>query len=102
MSEIATHPRGYVAEKEALIRRLHRIAGQVRGLERMLEEDRYCIDVITQISAVSRALESLAFEILDEHVRHCVAGALAAGNAQTAELRSRDLLDAVHRFARMR
>lgn len=97
-----TEARGYVAGKEALTRRLHRIAGQVRGLERMLEHDRYCIDVITQISAVSTALEALAFEILDEHVRHCVAGALETGDPQVAELRSGDLLDAVHRFARLR
>ena len=69
---------GYVADKEALIKRLHRIEGQVRGLERMLEEDRYCIDVLTQISAVTTALESVAFRILDVHVNHCVSGDLRA------------------------
>jgi DNA-binding FrmR family transcriptional regulator len=65
---------GYVQNKEALVRRLHRIEGQVRGIERMVEEDRYCIDVLTQIAAVNTALESLPIEILDEHVNHCVAG----------------------------
>jgi len=53
--------------------------GQVRGIERMVEDDRYCIDILTQIAAVNTALESLAFKILDEHVRHCVAGAFASG-----------------------
>lgn len=102
MPETYTGTRGYPGEKQALVKRLHRIAGQVHGLERMVTEDRCCPDIITQISAVSRALESLAFEILDDHVKHCVAGALTAQDMQTADLRSRDLLDAVHRFARMR
>ena len=102
MSETETHTHGYVADKEALVRRLHRIEGQVRGVERMIEEDRYCIDVITQISAVTTALESLAFRILDDHVNHCVAGALASGDPAEAETKSRELLDAVHRFSRSR
>ena len=93
---------GYAADKDALIRRLHRIEGQVRGLERMVEEDRYCIDVLTQISAVTTALDSLAFVILDDHVNHCVAGALASGDPAAAEEKSKELLDAVHRFARSR
>jgi len=94
--------RGYTADKEALARRLHRIEGQVRGIERMIEEDRYCIDVLTQIAAVSTALESLAFRILDDHVNHCVAGALASGDPADAETKSKELLEAVHRFARTR
>ena len=97
-----TPTRGYVADKESLVKRLHRIEGQVRGIERMLEEDRYCIDVITQISAVSTALESVAFKILDEHVKHCVAGALASGDEEEAAVKSRELLEAVHRFTRTR
>lgn len=99
-----THPRpyGYVSSKDALIKRLHRIEGQVRGIERMVEEERYCIDILTQISAVTEALESLAFKILDEHVQHCVAGALASGDPAVAEEKGRELLAAVHRFARAR
>lgn len=93
---------GYVQDKEALIKRLHRIEGQVRGIERMVEDDRYCIEVITQIAAVNTALESVAFKILDEHVKHCVAGALASGDEEAAAEKSRELLDAVHRFARTR
>jgi DNA-binding FrmR family transcriptional regulator len=99
-TEATTH--GYVADKERHVTRLHRIEGQVRGIERMIEEDRYCIDVITQISAVTTALESLAFQILDEHVNHCVAAALASGDVAQAEAKSKELLEAVHRFARAR
>jgi DNA-binding FrmR family transcriptional regulator len=102
VSDTETQVHGYSAEKDALVRRLHRIEGQVRGIERMLEEDRYCIDVLTQIAAVNTALESLAFRILDDHVNHCVAGALASGDPLEAETKSKELLDAVHRFARVR
>jgi DNA-binding FrmR family transcriptional regulator len=91
---------GYVEEKEALVKRLHRIEGQVRGIERMVEDERYCIDILTQISAATTALESVAFKILDEHVNHCVAGALESGDAEVAAEKSRELLEAVHRFSR--
>jgi DNA-binding FrmR family transcriptional regulator len=93
---------GYAGQKDRLVKRLHRIEGQVRGLERMVEEDRYCVDVLTQIAAVNTALESLAFTILDEHVNHCVAGAIASGDEADAKEKARELLDAVHRFARTR
>jgi DNA-binding FrmR family transcriptional regulator len=89
-------------DKRTIVKRLHRIEGQVRGIERMVEGDRYCIDVLTQISAVTKSLESLAFEVLDEHVNHCVSGAIASGDAAAAEAKSRELLEAVHRFARTR
>ena len=87
-------------DKSALIARLHRIEGQVRGIERMVEEDRYCIDVLTQVGAVKTALESLAFELLTDHVNHCVAGALEAGDATAAADKSEELLAAVRRFAK--
>jgi len=93
---------GYVEDKDALVKRLHRIEGQVRGIERMVEDDRYCIDILTQISAVNTALESLAFKILDEHVRHCVARALVSGDEADAQAKTGELLDAVHRFSRTR
>ena len=102
MSGTEEHVHGYTASKDALVKRLHRIEGQVRGIERMIEEDRYCIDVLTQIAAVNTALESLAFRILDDHVNHCVAGALASGDSEEGATKSRELLDAVHRFARVR
>ena len=91
---------GYVQEKEALVKRLHRIEGQVRGIERMVEDERYCIDILTQIAAATTALESVAFKILDEHVNHCVAGALESGDAEVAAEKSRELLESVHRFSR--
>ena len=102
MSETTTQTWGYAKDKPALVKRLHRIEGQVRGIERMVEENRYCIDILTQLSAVTTALESLAFRILDDHVRHCVAGALASGDAAEAEKKSEELLAAVHRFTRSR
>ena len=102
MTQTATPTHGYAADKDALIKRLHRIEGQVRGIEKMVDEDRYCIDIITQISAITTALEAVAFKILDDHVNHCVAGALASGDEEVAAEKSRELLDAVHRFARVR
>ena len=103
MTEIAEkHVHGYTKDKEALVKRLHRIEGQVRGVEKMVEDDRYCIDILTQIAAVNTALESLAFKILDEHVRHCVAGALTSGDEANAHVKTEELLEAVQRFARTR
>jgi DNA-binding FrmR family transcriptional regulator len=89
-------------DKAALTKRLHRIEGQVRGIERMVDDDRYCIDILTQISAVNTALESLAFKLLDDHVNHCVADALASGDVEEASAKSKELLEAVQRFARTR
>jgi CsoR family transcriptional regulator, copper-sensing transcriptional repressor len=89
-------------DKEALVKRLHRIEGQVRGVERMVEDDRYCIDILTQIAAVNTALESLAFKVLDDHVNHCVTDALSSGNPKEAAAKSKELMEAVQRFARTR
>lgn len=72
--------RGYSAEKQALLRRLRRIEGQVRGLQRMVDEDTYCIDVLTQISAATRALQAVAVGLLEDHLRHCVVQAAAEGD----------------------
>jgi CsoR family transcriptional regulator, copper-sensing transcriptional repressor len=91
---------GYAEHKPSLIKRLHRIEGQVRGIERMVEDDRYCIDILTQLGAVSTALESLSLEILDDHVQHCVAGALASGDKRAAKEKTEELLAAVRRFAK--
>jgi DNA-binding FrmR family transcriptional regulator len=103
MSTTATeHTYGYAKDKDALVKRLHRIEGQVRGIERMVDDDRYCIDILTQIAAVNTALEAVAIKILDEHVRHCVAGALSSGDEQDARVKTEELLEAVQRFARTR
>ena len=93
---------GYHDQKKALVKRLHRIEGQVRGIEKMVSEDRYCIDILTQIGAVTTALEGLGFRILDDHVKHCVAGALASGDESEAQAKADELLEAVHRFAKVK
>jgi CsoR family transcriptional regulator, copper-sensing transcriptional repressor len=74
----------------------------VRGLERMVEDDRYCIDVLTQIAAVETALEAVASKVLEDHVTHCVAGALASGDEAEATAKTEELLAAVNRFVRTR
>ena len=89
-------------DKAALVKRLHRIEGQVRGIERMVEDDRYCIDILTQVAAVNTALESLAFKVLDDHVNHCVSDALSSGDPKEAAAKSKELMEAVQRFARTR
>jgi DNA-binding FrmR family transcriptional regulator len=93
---------GYTADKEQLLKRLARIEGQVRGIARMIDEDRYCIDILTQLGAVDTALEAVAIKVLEEHVQHCVAGALASGDPKEANEKSRELLEAVQRFAKTR
>lgn len=70
---------GYVDNKEALLKRLNRAAGQVRGIHRMVDEDVYCIDILTQVSAVTKALETVALALLNDHLTHCVAEAAAVG-----------------------
>ncbi|HKA02697.1 MAG TPA: metal-sensitive transcriptional regulator, partial [Acidimicrobiales bacterium] len=70
----------YTASKDDLLKRLRRVEGQIRGLQRMVEADTYCIDVLTQVSAATRALQSVALELLDDHLRHCVADAVASGD----------------------
>ena len=86
--------RGYTATKDQLLRRLSRIKGQVGGLERMVDEDRYCIDVLTQISAVQAALDKVALGLLDDHARHCVIG----GKSEEQEDRMAELMGAVGRL----
>ena len=76
------HAHGYADTKDAHLRRLRRVEGQVRGVQRMIEEDAYCIDILTQVSAVTKALEAVALSLLDEHLRHCVADAVTAGGEE--------------------
>ena len=88
--------------KDSLVKRLHRVEGQVRGIERMIEGDRRCIDILTQVAAATTALEAVALEVLDEHVRNCVEGAVASRDPVTAARTTGELLAAVNRFARTR
>ena len=97
-----THAFGYSVNKDKLLKRLARAEGQVRGVARMVEDDRYCIDILTQLAAVDTALESVALEILDDHVKHCVAGALVSGDEAEGETKIDELLAAVRRFAKTR
>lgn len=90
---------GYSHDKEAVQRRLRRIEGQVRGLQRMVDEDAYCIDVLTQISAATRALESVALELLGDHLGHCVREAVARGGPE-ADAKVREAHQAIERLVR--
>ncbi len=92
-----TESRGYTATKDQLLTRLKRIEGQVRGVEGMVEEDRYCIDVLTQISAIQAALDKVALGLLDDHARHCVIGGAASGTPQE---RTAEMMAAVGRLMR--
>ena len=76
---------GYTADKDAYLKRLRRIEGQIRGLQRMVENDEYCIDVLTQISAATKALQAVSLGLLDEHLKHCVAQAAAEGGPVAEE-----------------
>jgi CsoR family transcriptional regulator, copper-sensing transcriptional repressor len=94
-----THQPGYIDNKEKVKNRLRRISGQIGGLERMVDEDRYCIDILTQISAVQAAIDKVALALLDEHTRHCVVG---AATAETREERTEEMMEAVGRLLRSR
>ena len=90
---------GYTENKDSYLARLRRIEGQVRGLQRMVESDKYCIDILTQVAAVTRALQSVALGLLDEHLTHCVAQAAAEGG-DTADAKVREASDAIARLVR--
>lgn len=94
-----TGAQGYSADKENYAKRLRRIEGQVRGIGRMIDEDKYCIDVLTQISAVTSALQSVALGLLDEHLSHCVSHAVAEGGAE-AEQKLAEASAAIARLVR--
>lgn len=87
---------GYIENKDAVRKRLRRIEGQVRGVERMVEEDRYCIDVVTQLTAIQAALDKVGLELLSDHATHCVAGAESGDQEALTE----ELMDAVKRLLR--
>jgi DNA-binding FrmR family transcriptional regulator len=90
---------GYTQNKDDYLSRLGRIEGQVRGLARMVEEDKYCIDILTQVAAATRALQSVALGLLDEHLSHCVTQAVAEGG-DSAAAKVREASDAIARLVR--
>ncbi|MGH3319595.1 MAG: metal-sensitive transcriptional regulator [Streptosporangiaceae bacterium] len=91
--------RGYTQDKDAYLRRLSRIEGQVRGLQRMVDDDTYCIDVLTQVSAVTRGLQAVALGLLEDHLGHCVTQAIEHGGPE-AEAKVKEAADAVGRLVR--
>ena len=91
--------RGYTDDKDAHLKRLKRVEGQVRGIQRMVDEDAYCIDVLTQIAAATRALEAVALALLEDHLEHCVAEALAKGGDE-AQAKVREASRAIARLVR--
>jgi len=91
--------RGYSEKKDAVQKRLRRIEGQVRGLQRMVDDDVYCIDVLTQISAATKALQAVALELLEDHLGHCVSHAIASGGPE-ADVKIREASDAIARLVK--
>ena len=98
MADTETH-HGYHDQKDSHLKRLRRVEGQVRGLQRMVEEDKYCIDILTQVSAANRALQSFAIALLEEHLAHCLADATAKGGPE-AQDKVREASDAIARLVR--
>ncbi len=90
---------GYIHRKDDYLKRLRRIEGQARGLQRMVEEEQYCIDVLTQVSAMTKALQSVALGLLEEHMSHCLVQAAAAGGS-AADLKVKEASDAIARLVR--
>jgi DNA-binding FrmR family transcriptional regulator len=95
---------GYTADKEAYLRRLRRIEGQVRGIARMVEEDKYCIDILTQVSAVTKALHAVSLGLVEEHIGHCVIGAASEPDpglrAEAIDIKVKEAADAIGRLLR--
>ncbi len=99
MADNATHEHGYLHDKERYLARLKRIEGQARGIHRMVEEDKYCIDILTQISALTSALEGVAIGLLDEHLRHCVVDAAREGGPESDQ-KIKEASDAIARLVK--
>ena len=93
------HQHGYLHRKDDYVKRLRRIEGQARGLQRMVEEEKYCIDILTQISAITKALQSVGLGLLEEHLSHCVADAAAQGGRE-ADVKLKEASDAIARLVR--
>ena len=92
-------PHGYIHRKDDYLKRLRRIEGQARGLQKMVEDEKYCIDILTQVSAMTKALQSVALGLLDEHLSHCVVDAAAAGGPE-ADRKIREASEAIARLVR--
>jgi DNA-binding FrmR family transcriptional regulator len=93
------HEHGYISRKDDYLTRLRRIEGQARGLQRMVDEDKYCIDILTQVSAMTKALQAVSLGLLEEHLSHCVVAAARAGGRE-AEEKVREASEAIARLVR--
>jgi CsoR family transcriptional regulator, copper-sensing transcriptional repressor len=93
------HEHGYISRKDDYLTRLRRIEGQARGLQRMVDEDKYCIDILTQVSAATKALQAFSLELLEEHLAHCVVEAAQRGGAEADE-KVREASEAIARLVR--
>jgi DNA-binding FrmR family transcriptional regulator len=98
-TEPENHMYGYTHDKDSYLRRLRRIEGQVRGLQRMIDEDKYCIDILTQVSAMTKALQAVAMGLLEDHISHCVVDAAVAGGPE-ADAKIKEATDAIARLVR--
>ena len=96
---MSEHQHGYLHAKDDYLKRLRRIEGQARGLQRMVEEEQYCIDILTQVSAMTKALQSVALGLLDEHMAHCVVNAAQEGGEEAA-IKLKEASDAIARLVR--
>ena len=96
---MSEHQHGYIHRKDDYLKRLRRIEGQARGLQRMVEEEQYCIDILTQVSAMTKALQSVALGLLDEHMAHCVVNAAREGGEE-ADIKLKEASDAIARLVR--
>ncbi|MBF4581763.1 CopY family transcriptional regulator [Curtobacterium sp. MMLR14_010] len=92
------HTHGYISSKDAYLKRLKRIEGQARGLQRMVEDEQYCIDILTQVSAMTKALQSVALGLVEDHLTHCVADAVADGGDPSAKVK--EASEAIARLVR--
>ena len=100
MAELTKATPGYADDKQQVIARLRRVEGQIRGLQRMVETDTYCMDVLTQVAAASKALQGVGLHLLDEHLQHCVAGAAASGDTKRTDALVHEATKAIERMLR--
>ena len=97
---MAEHQHGYIHRKDDYLKRLRRIEGQARGLQRMVEDEKYCIDILTQVSAMTKALQAVSLGLLEEHMNHCVLDAARSEDDAAAQEKISEVLDAVSRLVR--
>ena len=104
VGDVVESERGYASDKEAYLRRLKRVEGQIRGIARMVDEDKYCIDVLTQVSAVTKALHAVSLGLVQDHISHCVVSAAreseAAGDPGIVDAKVQEAADAIGRLLR--